>query len=479
MEDMQRLLRVQPSTVIAAARRGSFPAIKALSTNSIDVIPEAHQPEVLAFFCAHIRKTPIRPKTHPYDIVQCFFGLSILIERPNLRHLPDVMEAYPKMVKWFIYFVGEVSRGLPLGDKGAMSAYMHIIYVLVKDPELRPRILETADSTRIAIIMWLATDDETVLPVYPGVVKAFALLLHYSPETITNLLLSSTGANMDLIALHAVIPLRFALKTHPHPHDGFFHSYVWLIEEFSTPGPAAPFVPAMLEGGAASFITRTLLRFSRRDVAVEGPHEIVGACLRTLRHLVETGTGIAWVAQSVRTGLLAALVNIAPSLHTLDQYAHDAYMALIQDIIPRYLLFRPVIKAVALAFAELANGPNFSRPFPRLFADSWAALKKIAQERIADKQTFSMLRCANCTRKDSKYAFRRCSRCRMSHYCSVGCQEADWRNVHKVRCLQWSPPTGTAQFLTGASVALTNFSPARRRRQRPRAAVPAHLAPVE
>ncbi|KAI0042512.1 hypothetical protein FA95DRAFT_561526 [Auriscalpium vulgare] len=439
MEGMQRLLRIQPSKVIDAARRGSFAAIEALSTNSLDVIPVAYQPEVVALFCAHIQKTPVRPDTHPYDIVQCILGLSILIQMPNLICLPDVIRTYPKLLQWFAHFSNEASRGQALGDREALSAYMHVLYLLVKDPELRSCILETPDTIQVATMMWLATDDENVLPVYPGGAKAFALLLHYLPVPITDLLFDATSGNVDLIATHAVLPLRLALRTHPYPHDGFFHSYVWLLEEFSMPRPATTFVPAMLAAGAVRLVTSTLLRFSRRDIALEGPHEIVGACLRTLRHLVETGTGIKWVAQSVRSGLLAALFNIAPNLDTLNQNAHDAYMAFIQDIIPRYLLFRPVIKAVETAFTELANGPNISRHFPQRFVDSWVVLKKTAEERISYMQNFWLLQCENCGKSDSKSAFRRCSRCRLGHYCSVRCQEADWR-VHKTRCSQWRPP---------------------------------------
>ncbi|KAI0042731.1 hypothetical protein FA95DRAFT_535513 [Auriscalpium vulgare] len=173
----------------------------------------------------------------------------------------------------------------------------------------------------------------------------------------------------------------------------------------------------------------------------DGPRGIVSTCLCVLRLLVQSGTGIPWVVQSVRWGLLAALVNIAPEIHVLDgEFALAPTFALVHDVLPRYLLFRPVIKAVARALAQLKDGPKITLTRFRALGESWPALKTLSKERLLYYQSLFVIGCEKCAEQGHRTAFRRCSRCRDVFYCSVACQVADWTDRHKARCSPWHPP---------------------------------------
>ncbi|KAI0046286.1 hypothetical protein FA95DRAFT_1402242 [Auriscalpium vulgare] len=459
---MDALLRVSPSKVIEAARTGSYRAIEALSRNPLKSVPNVHKPEVVVIFCAHIRNTPIGPRKYHDLIGRCFVGLSILLHAPDALYIPDVMDTWPTMIKWSTHFSQELEQGHHSAQY-ALDSHMHIIHLLAIDSNLRSHVVATPDAIQFVTAMWLKAD-VNVLPLgaYPRAATTLAQLLAHAPTPIIDLI-SSSGASIPDVATRIVHPLRVALAAHPPPREAFFQAYLWLLEGFSHTPAAAHLVPAILSAGAVRCVARTLLRFSRLDVHEDGPDLISGYCishcLRVLYRLLQMGTGIPWVAQSVRHGLLEALVNIAPHLHTHKEDVQKLCIALVKDILPRYFLFRSVIKAVGRALERLEDGPSIALVQSRAFADSWAYLKEFAEECIGIRNTWPFRVCGHvgvclcaccrgllthatqCAKGGLRSTFRRCARCRERYYCSVACQAAHWKKSHKAHCVRWVAPT--------------------------------------
>ncbi|KAI0046287.1 hypothetical protein FA95DRAFT_1402349 [Auriscalpium vulgare] len=464
MGSMQDLLRVLPSKVIKAARNGSYPAIEALSWDPLELVPDVHRPELVVLFCAHIRKTPRGPGNHDL-IQQCFVGLNLLLQLPELCRIPDVLETLPTMVQWFFHSVHELDRGR--GSPQLLEAYMYIIYYLVNNSELWPRVLKTPGIIEVGTAMWMRSTVCTV-PEYPGAAMGFAELLVHVPDPIIDFLTASV-ADVGDVAVRLVFPLRVALAAHATTEH--LQAYVWQLDQFSQQIPAAPFAPALLSIGAVRLVSRTLLRFSQRDMREHDSLFIVRKCLCMVHRFVEMGTGIPWVAQSVRSGLLAALASIGPQLNLLDADAQVACMALVQDVLPRYLIFRPVIKAVGKVLEKLEDGPHIGLTQSRDFADSWAALKDLAKIRVEYQESEAMMDCSSCLRRGHKSEFRRCARCRQEHYCSVACQVVHWRHEHKAHCRQWRRIVSSMTISVSTSSIFTSDGygamPSRSRRRSP------------
>ncbi|KAI0042528.1 hypothetical protein FA95DRAFT_1598433 [Auriscalpium vulgare] len=406
---MDALLRVSPSKVIKAARDGSYPAIKALS-RSPGVVPDSHKAEVVVLFCAHIRKTPIVPRKYDYIIGQCFYGLSILIQAPPALQIPDVTDTWPAMTKWYTHFSQELAQGNQ-GLQAALDSYMHIIHLFVYDSKMRDHVLATPDAIKCATLTWLGAEMNGMPLVAspPNAAITVAQLLIHAPAPVIDTI-NSSGASVHDVATRIVHPLRIALAAHPPPIQTFFDAHVWLLEQTIFAPEAARFIPAILSAGAVRCLSRTLLRFSRaHGHEAPSPDFIIAHCLCTLLPLLHMGTGIPWIAQSVRHGLLEALVNIAPHLHTHEQGVQEICTRIVKSTLPPYLFFRPVIKAVGKAFQRLEDGPNIALAESRAFVDSWTYLRHFGEECVRFRANWSSIICSHA---------------------------AHWKMSHKARCAQ-------------------------------------------
>ncbi|KAI0046282.1 hypothetical protein FA95DRAFT_1679866 [Auriscalpium vulgare] len=430
---MDALLRVSPSKVIKAARAGSYPAIRALSRDPDNLIPDAHKYEVIVLLCVHVRKTPIVPRKDDDSIEQGFYGLGVLLQEPGAIHIPDVTDTWPAMTRWCAHLSRQLAHGRKAAQ-AALEAYMHIIHLFCYDSEMRKVVLATPYAIRFATtVAWLGTDVSNMSP--PDAVVTLAQLLPHAPTLIINTIQSS-GKSVRDIAARLVQPLHISLAAHPPTRPSFFEAHVWLLEEFVYAPQAASFVPAILSAGAVRCVSRTLRRFSRSNGHEGSKGFIIGNCLRVLQMLLQMGTGIPWIAQSVRHGLLEALVNLAPQLHKHTMGVQKTCTTIVKSILPRYLLFRPVIKAVRRVFEQLDDGPSIALVQLHAFADPWAHLQEFFGKCFAFWMRWSFTKCSHCGKEGHRTAFKRCARCHAENYCSAACQATHWKNSHKAHCAQ-------------------------------------------
>ncbi|KAI0046290.1 hypothetical protein FA95DRAFT_1402505 [Auriscalpium vulgare] len=360
------------------------------------------------------------------------------------------------MTKWFTHFSQELAQGRQ-GPQDALHAYMDILHFLASDGKMLPHVLATPDAIKFATVTWLEADVD-VLPAYPSTAIAVAQLLEHAPTPIITHI-SSSDVDVPAVARRLVHPLRVALAASPPPSREFFEAYVWLLHGFACAplDVVAPFLPALLSAGAVRCVARALVRFSRHDVHKDAPDGIIDHGFRILYQLLQMGTGIPWVAQSVRHGLLDALVNIAPRLHIYGKGLQETCLALVKKLLPRYFLFRPVIRAVGRALERLEDDPNIALVQSRAFADSWAYLKDFAEHCVMFRTSWPLRECGNCAEQGHRSIFRRCARCREQHYCSVACQAAHWEKEHKEHCVRWLVPSSSAALSASTSSRPTSF----------------------
>ncbi|KAI0046295.1 hypothetical protein FA95DRAFT_1402970 [Auriscalpium vulgare] len=245
-KDMRDLLRVRPSKVMEAARSGSVIAMQALCYDPHG-LPDHYKPEAVTILCAFIRKTPMPIGTGGAGrlIQRCFFGLQSLFTVPYLLHIPDVMDTWPIIIKWFHHFTQQLADGQGYSDnQSTLQSNMLIVHLLAQDSEIYSRILAIPDTINVVTAMWMATD-VNVVPAYPGAALAFAQLLNHAPTPVIRLL-TSVDVDVNNVATHVVFPLSVALTAHPIPDDIIFRGYIMLLHELAKPGPAEPLVPALL-----------------------------------------------------------------------------------------------------------------------------------------------------------------------------------------------------------------------------------------
>lgn len=112
-----------------------------------------------------------------------------------------------------------------------------------------------------------------------------------------------------------------------------------------------------------------------------------GLCIRYLTMALHKSDS-KWVAQTVGAGILAALLE--SSQWTLPGECEDIRMHLITYILPLYLIYRPVLRAVDRSLADVDTDlQELESALPDgKFRTSWLAFKSSARERLKIKADY-------------------------------------------------------------------------------------------
>ncbi|KAJ7095053.1 hypothetical protein C8R44DRAFT_813856 [Mycena epipterygia] len=166
----------------------------------------------------------------------------------------------------------------------------------------------------------------------------------------------------------------------------------------------------------------------------------VELCLGSLIQYLNVSPGYPWMVQALQAGLLRRIVTSSARIAT----ASDAgkYPELLWTVLPRSLVFYPVIAEMKKSFSQLetlSRSEEFSRS---VLYGHWNVLKALVDERVKVLDTWeasgraSSLTCDNmeCDKVDKKELFRRCAVCHTAAYCSRECQRADWIDGHRDEC---------------------------------------------
>ncbi|KAI0048847.1 hypothetical protein FA95DRAFT_1594932 [Auriscalpium vulgare] len=200
---------------------------------------------------------------------------------------------------------------------------------------------------------------------------------------------------------------------------------------------------ALSNAGIIRAVTKALVRMwalhVERNPSYNGvPH--VGFSM--VVSFLEAGAGIDFVRQSVRSGLLGAILDAGPHFKALPGQVPALVNAIIENILPRYIIFRSVTEAVCKSLRALRSAGREAHFADSKVQRSWDTLVELARSRERVKHTLesyasrSRATCDTCLVTGRKTDFKRCSGCHGNTYCSVQCQKVAWEVYHKSRCAE-------------------------------------------
>ncbi|KAJ7731557.1 hypothetical protein DFH07DRAFT_968715 [Mycena maculata] len=203
-------------------------------------------------------------------------------------------------------------------------------------------------------------------------------------------------------------------------------------------GVAPEFTDALLRAGIVPPITSAVITLTRLVPAADGYHterHLIDALLFTLVWYFTYAPGSGAVAQSLRSGLLSAILGCARGRATKALHR-----------IVRELSTSLVYHSVLVQVRDTISGRDLESLDPncgRELLETWENLRSLVAVRLGILREYeegkyvSRRVCDNtaCGAIAPKSYFRACSRCRISNYCSESCQTQDWRSGgHRDSC---------------------------------------------
>ncbi|KAJ6614791.1 hypothetical protein B0H10DRAFT_2043399 [Mycena sp. CBHHK59/15] len=453
-------LRDSPKQAIDSARRGSIPDLKNLATFWQEV-PELLPLGILDVFFSHLdadkvftvpsvanERSPLAERAFYALTGLCKSGNFLLPGTPH-HHDPAVLKAWPGIFKWSVFlFTMRVTSTLQRPVEGRRSA-MDIIatawFSLTRAAGLREAIAATRGTIEITTQLWLL--DASVpsagppfidVPCTPAALDALLV-----DRATVDRALAAAGGKPETLVQPALAGLRSALSsaaTNPtHPNV-----YLDLICHLSQ-GVDHPVRHAFLHAGAIAQCTRAA-RVLAGHISVGGPAapahlNSMVAAFGFLANCLESTDGFSWVAQSLAADLLLAFADCSPYLGRLDAEDRGIVYTILQEIVPRYLVYRSVVQAVDAGMQRL-KAPQIERLEKSVARKVWIDFQHLAEERLmvvlhaaAVKGKAGTCDNAKCQKIDAKNTFRKCGGCSTTLYCSKECQAIAWKEGgHKAMC---------------------------------------------
>ncbi|KDQ64790.1 hypothetical protein JAAARDRAFT_684611, partial [Jaapia argillacea MUCL 33604] len=202
---------------------------------------------------------------------------------------------------------------------------------------------------------------------------------------------------------------------------------------------------ALLKAGVVGIVTQLLVLIAPH--IVNGSKSIASdamaslyECLYDFLHLAKK---MSYIVQSIRGGLLRALVVCGEHLAGLSSDDRDLVLGLLVDILCAHLVYLPVLSAVRTSLEALLNEDPmaFDGILNSPGKDAWNDFYCTATSRARMAEDFALvgkpkMACGNpkCLKFDLKDMFMKCSGCRKVVYCSKRCQGVNWKGDHRSMC---------------------------------------------
>lgn len=142
---------------------------------------------------------------------------------------------------------------------------------------------------------------------------------------------------------------------------------------------------ALLHGNAISLFTNIAITGSRALQSQEDfiLLQLVAKAFEFLNSHLEATDGFTWVTQSVKAGLLGALVDCSPFLSSMQPEGRTSVMRIIDKILPQYLVYRSVIEAVegSTRILRLLEPSRKAKIRGSEAREGWECFMNLAQER--------------------------------------------------------------------------------------------------
>lgn len=195
--------------------------------------------------------------------------------------------------------------------------------------------------------------------------------------------LKAAGGKPDQVAKLALTRLQTEGQK---PRIGGFRIAVYadILSQFSR-SPIHPLRHGILIGGAMSTVTKTLVTVASQINSSNRPMllDAVVALFGYLRNCLESTDGFTWIMQSVQAGLLMAFVDCSPHFSKLEDIEdREMIISIIKDVIPRYLVYRSVVRTVSTALDVAYKSPKIGRVLKSMAKDDWQQFIFLAKERM-------------------------------------------------------------------------------------------------
>ncbi|KAJ7094703.1 hypothetical protein B0H15DRAFT_830575 [Mycena belliarum] len=451
-------LRDAPQKAIENARRGSLTDLNDLA-DFWQEVPELFPLGILDVFFHHLDagKAFAVPSlaNHRSPAANCAFaslaGLckagDYLLPGAPYHHDPAILKAWPGIFKWSAFLFAARVTSTALQSIEARRNTMDVIsatwYCLTRADGLREAIAGTKGAIEIATQLWLL--DEAVphsgIPFFNVPSGAAALAAILVDSSAVDRALATAGGALDAIVKPAMGRARNALA-HTPLQSAPVTIYLDLLGHLSRAWDH-PLRYALLHAGAIPLCTRAAGSFAR-VLNAGGDPELLHAAVAAFMYLancLESTDGFTWVLQSIAADVLLAFADFSPHLTRLDAEDCDMVCSLLHTILPKYLVYRSVVRAVEESMRRL--GPTQLKRIDASVAQKvWVDFRRLAEERslvvlqaVAVKGKAATCDNVKCHKVDAKNAFRKCSGCSTTLYCSKECQTVAWREGgHKNMC---------------------------------------------
>ncbi|VDB98129.1 unnamed protein product [Peniophora sp. CBMAI 1063] len=453
-------LQRDPDAVIRKAREGGIAEVVAI-VNTLQSNPRLQKLDVARMFLHHLRgeaapdpskpAAPGSPATKLANLaIHSCMGLGNLlgarIDPVDERFImKSIYEAWGGIYPWIIFFYTlntNPAFATPEKRWNTLEYLLYMLYSICKDDQIQLMVSNTDGIVPMVSKLWKMESElaenkiQGALPIPSAAASLHHVLYNVGKEHLPEVIEHAGSGKVSFVADKALSNLRLATKkgkaSHMHVHVDVLIAMTIVNEN--------PLQRAMLKRRAMEAVTDALLKLSKMHPSEMGVPEGIIACFGFVRNMIEAGDGTTYVRQAVEHGLLEAFVNVSPFVAMVDPEAQGLVKRLIEDIIPRYLVYRSVIVAVKQSMDKIDAAPeNKRRVQQSIMKVGWKKTKDLAAERSyvqeRSEEEGTMKYCDNCKKSSGKDAFRKCSGCHMTYYCSKECQVTAWKEKgHKNEC---------------------------------------------
>ncbi|KAI0049148.1 hypothetical protein FA95DRAFT_1538803 [Auriscalpium vulgare] len=444
-----RNLQTKPAQAFRDAKNGSIWEIKVIA-NSIQAMPQLQTPEVIEMLCSHLdaskapdprvsaaARSPAAERAFSSLLGLGNFGRLLTPYATSL--LAPIKKSWPGIFKWMVFFHEVYSNPNAQGPKNAMEIIAYALYSITHEDAFQDRVTNTPGAIALAASLWMKEDARSETPLLPIPVASSMLhhILFCATDANLDEFVKSAGGKTSTIADLCLSRLRSTIAK-PLVSGLQVRSYVDVMVALSR-GRKHALRRAILHKGGIGVVTKALLKLSVLSLSDEDVRDAVIACFGFISNLIESGDGIHWVRQAVQEGLLLAFVNISPSFKSLDTEARSFTLALVSNVLPRYLVYRSVIMAVSAAMEKVDTPENRVKIERSPVKDSMYSTKLLADERKkiqfqSDVMKKELAYCDHCQKYAPKDTLKKCGGCQVTLYCSKECQTQGWKKIHRSEC---------------------------------------------
>ncbi|KAF7969363.1 hypothetical protein HWV62_27486 [Athelia sp. TMB] len=453
--------------VLDNARHGSIRDLSELA-NFWREVPALFNQDVLEVFYTHLdeKRAPNGPNvamegtsaaTRAYTSLLGLTHVGLFIQNKPGQVADTLLKHWPGIFKWSFYFFTtrvKPTTQVPKMRRSGMDVLSGVLYSICQEETVRQAVLATPGAIELQTFIWLF--EETVS--YPSAIDlplptmALDSLLRSPDETQLNRAMSASGDKPDIMA-KLIIKRVKAEMDKPDIDPSRAMVFVDTLCKLSRCANH-PLRHACLAQNAIGTVTKGLHALIRQQHNQQTDllfPAIVGS-FGYLFNCLESTDGFTWVSQSIRAGLLLALVNFSPCYGQLAPEEWQMILYIIDNILPRYLVYRSVINDVHAGLSVAQLSPHIADISQGLAKDAWETFVRVAEDRSSVEKRMAAFKgkptvCDNsqvgfspqdlgmaliinqCLKIAPKEQFRKCSACGTTNYCS---KEGKKHNISKV-----------------------------------------------